>query len=154
LTRLNCWQSAGGDKAGNPGFVQEPYGNPPQEIIHAGEENLDQWDVMETDSSNESPLLTRSAPQLPLSVQNATANFEGSESESDTTTDPDAKTEPLQPFRSPKKRNFDAIDDIGHDAQETGTPTGKRIKKEGAATSVEKSRRGTSGRDCRSSRRI
>lgn len=132
-------------KARNPGFVQEPYGNPPQEIMHAEGENLDPWDLMEADSSNESPLLPRSAPQLPLSVQNATANFGGCESESDTTTDPDDKNEPHQPGRSPKKRNFDAIGDIDY-AQETGTPTKKRIKKEGAATPVEKSRRDTSGR--------
>lgn len=140
-------------KARNPGFVQGRYGNPPQEIMHAGGENLDPWVSMETDSSDDSPLLPWSAPQLPRSVQNATANFQGSESESDTTTQPDDKAEPHQPCRSFKKRNFDAIGDVGH-AQEKGTPTRKRIKKEGAATSVEKSRRGTSRRRCRSSRCI
>jgi hypothetical protein len=140
-------------KARNPGFVQGPYGNPPQEIMHAGGENLDPWVSMETDSSDDSLLLPWSAPQLPRSVQNANANFQESESESDTTTHPDDKAEPHQPYRSPKKRNFDAIGDVGH-AQEKGTQTRKRIKKEGAATSVEKSRRGTSRRRCRSSRCI
>lgn len=141
-------------KAGNPGFVQEPYGNPSQEIMHAGGENLDLWESMETSSSNESPLLARSALQSPLSVQSATANFGGSESESATTTDPDDKSEPHQPFRSPKKRNIDAIGDIGYNAQETGTPARKRIKRGAAATSVQTSRRGASGRSYRSSRRI
>lgn len=140
-------------KARNPDFVQERFGNPPQEIMHAGGENLDPWVSMETDSSDDSPLLPWSAPQLPRSVQNAIANFQGSESESDTTTQPDDKAEPHQPCRSFKKRNFDAIGDVGH-AQETGTPTRKKIKKKGIARPVKKSRRGTSGRDCRSSRRI
>ena len=140
-------------KARNPGFFQERYGNPPQEIMHAGGENLDPWASMETYSSDYSPLLPRGAPQLPRSVQNATANFQGSESESDTTTDPDDRAEPHQPCRSPMKRKFAAIGDVGH-AQEKGTPTRKRIKKEGAATSVEKSRKGTWGRGRRSSRRI
>jgi hypothetical protein len=140
-------------KAGNPGFVQELYGNLPQEIMHARGENLDPWDSVETSSSNESPLLARSAPQSPLSIRSATTNFGGSESESATTTGPDDKSEPHQPFGNPKKRNIDAIGDIGYNVEETGTPTRKRIKKGGAATAVQKSRKGVSGRSYKSSRR-
>ncbi len=100
-------------KAHSPGFVQEPYINPPEEITHAGGKIFDPWDLMETDSSRESPPLIRGAPQLPLSVQNSIANFERSESESDATTDPDDNIEPYQPCHNPKKRNCYVIGDIG-----------------------------------------
>ena len=106
--------------------------------MQAEGENLDPWNLTETGVS---PLLARRTPQLPLSLWNANCKFEGRESEPDTT----GKTESHHPRCSPRKRNSDALGGIGNYAQETDTPTRKRIKKKGTAKPVKKTRRrGTS----------